>query len=297
MFASIIKSTGAVACRTVFILLLLGLPALSHGGFIERMFAPSADLWALWTKSDENSSAIIDHGVWDAFLRAHVVPGADGINRIQYSKVSKAQRKGLADYLGSLEQIPISTYNRHEQFAYWVNAYNALTVHLVLQHYPVASIRDIDISPGVFADGPWGKKVFRVAGEALSLNDIEHRILRPIWRDPRVHYAVNCASLGCPNLRPAAFTAANTEAMLEQAAREYINHPRGARVHDGELIVSSIYSWFREDFGDSERGVLRHLRRYAEGALARQLRAFEGFDSDAYDWSLNDALAIEAPAP
>ena len=137
-------------------------------------------------------------------------------------------KRRLNSYVAGLTAIPISRYNRSEQRAYWINLYNALTVKLVLEHYPIGSIRDIDISPGLFADGPWKRKLVEVENEVLSLNDIEHRILRPIWRDPLIHYAVNCASVGCPNLLTMAFTAANTDDLLNAAALDYINSPRGA---------------------------------------------------------------------
>ena len=157
----------------------------------------------------------------------------------------------------------------------------------MLEHYPVASIRDIDISPGFFADGPWGKKQVTVEGEALSLDDIEHRILRPIWRDPRIHYAVNCASVGCPNLLPHAMTIENAEAFLEAAATAFINHPRGARIEEGKLYVSSIYDWFEADFGGGDAGVIAHLRSYAKGELATALKGLNLIEDDSYDWRLN----------
>jgi hypothetical protein len=159
----------------------------------------------------------------------------------------------------------------------------------VLEHYPVDSIRKIAISPGLFSAGPWGKKLVTVEGKALSLDDIEHRILRPIWRDPRIHYAVNCAALGCPNLQPEAFTADNEEALLERAAHDYVNHPRGATVADGKLTVSSIYVWYQADFGGTDRGVIAHLQHYAAPALAAALAPIERIGADRYDWSLNDA--------
>ncbi len=163
---------------------------------------------------------------------------------------------------------------------------------VVLEHYPVETIRAIRISPGFFSIGPWGKKLISVEGEKLSLDDIEHRILRPIWKDPRIHYAVNCASLGCPKLMPRAFTAANTEALLEQGARDFINSYHGARFEaDGRLTASSIYDWFQEDFGGSEAGVIAHLRLYARPELESKLeRISDVYDFD-YDWSLNDAAA------
>ena len=158
----------------------------------------------------------------------------------------------------------------------------------VLEHYPVASIRDIDISRGVFVDGPWRVKLVEIDGEPVSLDDIEHRILRPIWRDPRIHYALNCASLGCPNLQPTAFTPANTQALLEQAARDFVNHPRGVRLEGDALVVSSIYAWFGSDF-DEDGGVISHVTRYAAPSLAPRLEGVQHVDRYEYDWRLNEA--------
>jgi len=172
--------------------------------------------------------------------------------------------------------------------AFWVNLYNALTVRLVLQFYPIDSIKDIDVSSGLFGS-VWDRKLLEVLGQPMSLNDIEHRILRPIWRDARIHYAVNCAAIGCPDLPPAAFTAENAGALLDHGARAYVNHPRGVRIDRGRLTVSKIYGWFQEDFGGNEGSVLRHLRQYADPALAKTLDGFDGIDDYAYDWRLNDS--------
>jgi hypothetical protein len=251
--------------------------------------APTADVWERWTKNDPDSRISVDHTAWDRFLKAYVVESADGINRVRYGQVRNEDRKALEEYLRQLEQTPVSRLSRAEQKAYWINFYNALTVSVILDHFPVKSITDIDISPGLFSNGPWKKKLVTVEGEALSLDDIEHRILRPIWQDPRVHYAVNCASLGCPNLQPTAFTAQNTDALLDRAARAYVNHPRGARVRNGRLTVSSIYMWFKEDFGGSDAGIIAHLKTYAEPALKAQLDTVDGIAGDDYDWTLNDA--------
>ncbi len=136
--------------------------------------------------------------------------------------------------------------------------------------------------------GPWGKKLVAVEGETLSLDDIEHRILRPIWRDPRIHYGVNCASIGCPNLIATAYTAENMDSLLTENARAYVNHPRGAVVEDGALTVSKIYSWFDEDFGGNEAGVIAHLRDYAGPELLARLRDIDDVADYEYDWALND---------
>src|SRR5918995_6998377 len=223
--------------------------------------APKADLWPRWQKHDPASTKKIDHSAWERFLKKYLVaPHPSGINRVRYNAVGPDDRTAVNAYLKNLQGLPISSYNRAEQKAYWINLYNALTVDIVLSRYPVESIRDIGISPGLFSRGPWDAKLVTIEGETLSLNDIEHRILRPVWQDARVHYAVNCASLGCPNLQPAAFTAENTENLLERGAKEYVNHPRGVAVMNRKLRVSSIYVWFREDFGGNADDLMEHWR-------------------------------------
>ncbi len=250
--------------------------------------APKAKIWQRWTVHDAGSERRLDHGAWDQFLKRHVGTSADGVNRVDYAGVGAADRKSLQDYIGALEGIAVGTLGRDQQKAYWINLYNALTVRVILDHYPVASIRKINISPGIFSSGPWGNKLVTVEGEKVSLDDMEHRILRPVWNDPRVHYALNCAAIGCPNLQRRAFTAADMDAVLDRAARGYVNHRRGARVESGKLYVSSIYEWFKADFGASDRGVIEHLRRYADPELAAQLKGIGGITDDDYDWALNE---------
>jgi hypothetical protein len=249
---------------------------------------PKNDLWPRWEKNTAADTRTIDHAAWDAFLAKYVdAKHPSGINRVNYKAVSPEDRKSLEDYLGRLQAVPISGYNRNEQKAFWINLYNAETVKVILDHYPVTSIRKIKIPPGLFSIGPWDGKVVTVEGEKLSLNDIEHRILRPIWKDPKIHYAVNCASLGCPNLSPVAYTGQNVEHLLTQYAADYVNHPRGASFRSYKLKVSSIYVWFQEDFGGSTAGVLTHLKQFAKGDLAKQLQDYDdGLDHD-YDWNLN----------
>ncbi len=274
------------AAATMLVLTVMALP-LAGFASIEALFAPKAELWARWTAHDPSSKATIDHTAWSAFLARYVTTDAHGVNRVAYARVTAADRDALRRYVARLSQVPISRYDRPEQLAYWINLYNALTVRVVLDHYPVASIRDIDISPGLFADGPWGAELVTVDGQALTLNDIEHRILRPIWRDPRIHYAVNCASLGCPNLAREAYSAATLDRMLDAAARAYVNSPRGVRVGQDGLIVSSLYIWFEADFGGNDAAVIDHLRRYADPPLRDALQGRTEIDGHAYDWSLN----------
>ena len=278
------RSKGFRTRLTTLAIVVVGL------GYSIAQAAPKAELWPRWQKHDPASSQKIDHGAWDRFLKQNVVaPHSSGINRVRYQAVSPDDQKSLKNYLLALQALAISNYNRNEQKAYWINLYNALTVELIISRFPLASIRDINISPGLFVRGPWGAKLLTIEGEQLSLDDIEHRILRPIWRDNRVHYALNCASLGCPNLQPAAYTSDNGEALLEKGAREFVNHPRGVALQKGKLQVSSIYVWFQEDFGRGAADLMEHWQEYAEPALAGALEKYQGGLAHDYDWRLNGA--------
>lgn len=251
-----------------------------------KLFVPDSEYWSVWDAADNTNLAVIDHDEWQALLDAFLITDtADAIYRVDYAAVTVADRKRLQAYITALASLDPRQYSKAEQKAYWINLYNALTVELVLAHSPVESIRKI--YGGLFSSGPWKKQLVTVAGLALSLNDIEHRILRPLWADPRIHYAVNCASLGCPNLAASAYTAVNSEKLLDESARAYVNHPRGVGFESGQLTASSIYDWFDVDFGDDEQALRRHWLRYAEPALARQIRAYRGRIRYTYDWTLN----------
>lgn len=269
--------------KTVCVVLLLGSTAAT-------LAAPKAELWSRWLAHDPASTRHVDHSAWNALLMRYVRAAPDGGTRFAYAAVSAADRARLDAYLQRLAETPVSSLDRDGQYAYWVNLYNALTVRVVLDHYPVRSIRDIDISPGLFADGPWGAKLVTVEGQALSLDDIEHRILRPIWNDPRTHYALSCAAIGCPDLVPEAFTPENRDRLLTRGARAYVNNPRGVSIDaEGRIAASSLYDWYRTDFGADTRAVLEYLARLAEPPLAERLRKATDIDRYDYDWSLNDA--------
>jgi len=269
------------------ILMVASIPLLGISSF-ETLFAPKADPWPRWKASVPGSAVRADHAPWDSILQRYLHIGADGINRFDYARLNRDGRDELDTYLQGLAATPVSRMDRASQMAFWINLYNALTVRTVAEAYPVKSIRDIDITPGFFGDGPWGKQLIQVDGVALSLNDIEHRILRPLWGDPRVHYALNCASLGCPNLAPSAYRPASLDSMLDEGARAFVNSPKGVSWDGDRLSVSSIYAWFQQDFGGDDAGVLDHLRRYAKPDLAKRLASAKHIDRHGYDWRLND---------
>ena len=247
----------------------------------------------LFSRAAEGSTLNIDHSVWDKLLKTYVRPGPDGINRIRYAAFKRAGHEALKSYLDMLHRVDPSRLDRREQFAFLVNLYNATTIDVVLDHYPVSSIKDINLGGSLFSsftDGPWKAKILAIKGVRLSLDDIEHGILRPVFKDPRAHYAVNCASIGCPNLGTEAFTGMKLDGQLDAAARAFVNHPRGVRAQGGKVGVSSIYIWFKADFGGSDAGVLAHLAQYAGPELARMLRSVGAIAGHDYDWRLNDVV-------
>ena len=249
--------------------------------------APEADLWARWTKHQSNSVQKINHKQWATFLDRNLITNdKSNIYLVHYSRVTNKDRKILQNYLKYLENINISNYSRSEQFAYWINHYNARTVELILENYPIDSIKDISFS--FFSFGPWDEELITVEGIDLSLNDIEHRILRPIWKDPRIHYAVNCASLGCPNLLPKPFTAETNEILLDEAAKGYVNHPRGVRFEDEKLVLSKIFDWYLVDFGGSTDNLLKHILGYSESQLYQKIKRYKGKLEYEYNWQLNE---------
>lgn len=224
------------------------------------------------------TSSGIDNSAWAGILSRHWSMGSDGVSRFDYANASVPALRG---YIDTLEATDPTTLTSDAAFAFWVNAYNAITVWLVAGAMPVDSIRKV--RGGLFGSGPWGDKVVTIAGQRLSLDDIEHGILRPMWNDNRVHYAVNCASIGCPNLMGRPWEAATLGADLDAGAQAYATHPRGAQVSGGNLVVSSIYEWFQEDFGGNDAGVITHLRQHGASIPDGVSRVSD----DRYDWSLN----------
>lgn len=259
---------------TLTLLLLISVPALATNT-------------QFWNQSNNRNPQSIDHKQWQMTLDHYLITNhPSGIYRFNYSAVTATDKNRLKNYLAELQEIDPRNYNRAEQMAYWINLYNALTVNLILDNYPVESIKEL--GSGFFSFGPWDDELAVVAGQSLSLNDIEHKILRPIWQDPRIHYAVNCASYGCPNLAATVFTSTNTNDLLNKNAHDYINHPRAVHVDNGKLTVSSIYHWYADDFGGNDKKVISHLQYYAEPKLKQQLDNYRGTINHQYDWRLNE---------
>jgi len=225
---------------------------------------------------------------YSALLQRRITRGEAGLNLFDYAGAHAAgEARIIKAYTDELASQNPDLLPEADQIAYWANLYNALTVNLILENYPVKSIRKI--KAGAFSIGPWKRDEVTVNGQVLSLNDIEHEILRKRYANPAmVHYMVNCASIGCPNLGSKLWVGATLDADREQAAREFINSPRGVEIRGNSLKASSIYDWFKVDFGGSKSATLDHFRRFAGPELRAALDAGATINGYGYNWDLNE---------
>lgn len=220
----------------------------------------------------------VDYSIYAGLLKRHVKNGV-----VSYAGF-KADEAKLDRFLDLLAKADPAKMTRNQSMAFYINAYNAWTIKLILSKYPgIKSIRDI----GWFLSGPWKKKIVRLKQGLVTLDYLEHDVLRPRYKDPRVHFAINCASKSCPPLLAEPYLPQTLDRQLNQVARAFINDPHYTYYKDGVLHVSSIFDWFSEDFGYD---VAKFVLKYADEKLAREIRA-RGKDLDIkyldYDWSLN----------
>jgi len=220
----------------------------------------------------------VDHDIYAELLSKYVQNGV-----VNYAGF-KADENRLDQYLKILEQVDPEQLPREEQFAFYINAYNAWTIKLILTGYPgVKSIKDL----GSLLQSPWKKEFVRIHGKTLSLDDIEHSILRPRFKDPRMHFAIVCASRSCPPLISEPYRGATLDAQLTRVTSDFLNGPSNSRLEGNTLWVSSIFKWFAEDFN---KDVVGFYLKYAQGDLKQKLEASRGrieVKYMDYDWSLN----------
>lgn len=250
--------------------------------------APKSELWPYWNQSRSDSNIEVDHQLWQSLLSRFVRESADGINRVAYREFDEAAKLELSNYLESMSRVAPTQLNQNEQLAYWINLYNAQTVQVVLDHPKKKSI--LSMGP-FFAFGPWDEPYLTIEGKPVTLNDIEHRILRPIWQDHRLHYVLNCASIGCPNLNRHAYQAELIDQQLAGAQANFLRHPRAVTLTDsGKLQVTSLFDWYLIDFAQDISGLLAYLAAQRPD-LAADLSALvdEGNPKIdyVYDWDLN----------
>lgn len=223
----------------------------------------------------------VTHEIWDGLLRKHVAE--DGFVRYKGFVQDSAE---LNRYLRLLESAHPGDKNwtRAEQMAYWINAYNAYTVQLIVRNYPVASIKDIKRGLA-FVNSVWDIKFIHIQGYTYDLNNIEHNILRPVFKDARIHAAINCASFSCPRLFNEAFTAEKLEQQLDSSMRGFVNDPLRNQITEGKAQISEIFKWFRGDFERDAGSVRAYLNRYSDVKLTDKT----GISYLDYQWGLNEA--------
>ncbi|UQD57342.1 DUF547 domain-containing protein [Flavobacterium sp. K5-23] len=217
-----------------------------------------------------STSNHIDHKQWDDLLRKNV--SAKG--NVNY-KGFKKEAKQLQSYLDELaNKTPEKSWSKNAVLAYWINAYNAFTVKLIIDNYPVKSIKDIN--------DPWGKKFFTLGGKKYSLEQIEHEILRKM-DEPRIHFAINCASFSCPNLLNEAYTEAKIEKQLESVSKSFVNDKTKNTISADRIEISEIFNWFSGDF-KTKGTLIDFLNQYSSTKINK--KATVKFKS--YNWNLNE---------
>jgi hypothetical protein len=233
-----------------------------------------------------------DHSVFDALLKKHVVGGM-----VDYDAFAGADFKS---YLASLDKADPGSMDPKERLAYWINVYNAYTIELINEHDERDSIRNINKTLGIAAKGPWHEKLVKAGGKVYHLDNVEHDLIRKQWKEPRIHFALVCAAMGCPPLRSEAYTGARLEEQLADQARVFLlETPAKNRVdtRSGTVYGSMIYvKYYREDFGSTDAAIGRYLAGfYPEGPEKQLLTSgrFKLVQTD-YDWTLNSQAKAKA---
>ncbi len=220
----------------------------------------------------------LDHSIYAELLKKYVKTG-----RVDYAGF-KSEETNLDSYLKMLESVDSKSLSELEQLAFYANAYNGWTIKLILTGYPeVKSIKDL----GSLFKSPWKKKIVRIDGEVMTLDNLEHDILRPRFKDPRVHFAINCAAISCPPLRSEPFQGSVLNAQLDDSTRSFLNNQKSYKFDGNSFYVSRIFKWFAEDF---DHDVLSFYLKYADSELRQKLEAKRSrlkIKYLAYDWGLN----------
>lgn len=228
----------------------------------------------------DNSGQPPSHELWTELLQKHV--SSNG--QVDYPGF-KDDSILLEQYLDTLRanHPDPETWTRNERLAYWINAYNAFTIELIIKHYPIASIKDIKRWNIPFLNTPWTIKFIEIGGEKYDLDAIEHKILRKEFDEPRIHFAIVCASISCPQLRTEAYTADSIDTQLDEQAHQFINDPARNELDAQNPKLSSIFNWFKGDFTEGQT-LVRYINKYAETPVNEDADV----DYKDYNWSLNE---------
>jgi hypothetical protein len=234
-----------------------------------------------FTGIPRGSSKAVTHEQWTGLLKKYV--NEKGL--VNY-KGFIADSAALNSYLQLLsDNAPAGSWTKEEKLAYWINAYNAFTVKLITQHYPLKSIKDIGPATQIiFVNTPWDKKFFSIGGKSMTLNTIEHKILRKKFKEPRIHFAVNCASISCPKLLNEAYEAATVDAQLTSQAKAFLADTDKNQVTADNPKLSSIFKWFNGDFKKTGLSKVAFINQYAP----LKINDAANLDYLDYNWNLNE---------
>lgn len=227
------------------------------------------------------NSSPINHERWDQLVKKHVKD--DGF--VDYKGFIRDSME-LNRYLDQLSAVhpDDKSWSRNEQMAYWINAYNAFTIRLIVRNYPVESIKDI--KKGIaFVNSVWDIKFIKIQGFTYDLNNIEHNILRPVFKDARVHAAINCASYSCPRLRPEAYTSEKLDSQLEDAMKKFLADPLRNKITADKAEISEIFKWFKGDFDRDAGSLIAYINKFSTQKISdkTELKYLN------YNWTLNEA--------
>ncbi len=220
--------------------------------------------------NDDEISEVFNHNNWNNLLHKYV----SNQGKVNY-KGFKTDRKTLLNYITSLsENMPNDSWTKEDKLAYWINAYNAMTIDLILRHYPTESIKNIK--------DPWDQRYWKLGGEWYNLNEIEHDILRKM-EEPRIHFGIVCASFSCPKLQNRAFTADNLNNQLTLATKEFLSDSNRNEISENSIKLSKIFQWFAKDFKQNGN-LIDFLNKYS--SIKISAKAKKSFKD--YDWTLNE---------
>ena len=232
----------------------------------------------IWISIPAISQEHLKHDQWTNLLNTFVTDNG----HVDY-KGFKEHEAELDAYLAVLSaNHPTAEWDKNDQLAFWINAYNAFTVKLIVKNYPVVSIKDLGGS--VYkVNTPWDEKFIKIGDETYDLNNIEHGIIRKEFADPRIHFAVNCASVSCPPLRNEAYVGSKLNAQLDDQAKRFINDPTKNKITKNKAQLSKIFTWFKGDFTASDLSIAEFINEYSEVKMTKKTKVTY-FD---YDWNLN----------
>jgi hypothetical protein len=223
-----------------------------------------------WFESTSDIQAQVNHNEWNGLLQKHVSKNGN-VNYLGF----KSDLNALKYYIDTLgNQMPSTEWTKNEKLAYWINAYNALTVDLILRNYPIKSIKDIK--------DPWDQRLWKFGDQWINLSDIEHKILRPM-DEPRIHFAIVCASISCPQLQNEAFRASNIEEQLTNATKEFLADTSKNKLSKDDIKISKIFKWFKKDF-EVNGSVIDFLNTYSDLEVSESAKK----SYSDYNWDLND---------